>query len=37
MSPAAHFWVRDALDQLLAGKAVQKAETKSFGCELRRR
>jgi hypothetical protein len=37
MSPTAHLWVRDALDQLLAGKAVEKAETKSFGCELRRR
>jgi hypothetical protein len=37
MSPKAHLWVRDALDELLAGKTVTKTETKSFGCELRRR
>lgn len=30
-------WLRDAVSAVLAGQAPRKPETKSFGCELRRR
>ena len=37
LTPDAHFFVRDALDDLLAGRPVRAAEGKTLGCTLRRR
>jgi hypothetical protein len=36
-SKSSHPWLREALDALLAGASPASAETKAFGCALRRR
>jgi len=31
-----HQWLRQALDEVMAGQPVEKAETKAFGCSIKR-
>jgi hypothetical protein len=31
-----HQWLRQALDEVIAGQPVEKAETKAFGCSIKR-
>jgi hypothetical protein len=37
LTEGASFWLRDALDRLLAGREPETAQTETLGCTLRRR